>query len=557
MDNDKNEKNINNKYQLIAEIYINNCVKEKMNEKAEEREKRSSLFKTRHKEKMEFLNSSDEKLDSSEAINLEESAYKQKQNEIEKERVSLQDYKTKYFDSIKNDYENSLLRKISKKVSEKDIDFNNEQLLREYIRVEFNNSFDEETDLNNINNLKSFQYTQLADAFKNAFCTEGEDRYPTTFSDEEKEVIRTLYASKISDEQKEIYPLNAITRIVVITSYSDVDYFVNNEKTFQFMPPEDLFWIKSTLRKKAIVLYGYNDIFDVESDGDIKEFPLSVRTEDNHFKAVMFIDNTNMRTFEETTSNEEETEEDIENAKNLVAELDEQKYPESDQNIQDTYTLQQLPSSKISELQNSILKYVRGYHNAIYNMLNETEELEEFNEYDGYNESNDSDNTDDFSNRENTKNGVNEIVPSEKESPSDALSPIKDTQDEANEGNKDNNKINSSDFKEEISDNDIIFIPVKNLIYATPARIYIGVIPKDSTDNKKVIFYLENKKDVYQYKGKMYFKVIGDYYNYVELVPAPKEGKVKFKPSIKRVSEQFLRDNFMVVNLPRKEIVNG
>lgn len=559
---DENNNNLN-KCITIADIYINNCIKEKMNEKQDEREKRYLLLKDRHEEKMKSLNSQ-------KSIDVEEESFLKKQKEIEQERICLQDYKSKYFESLKTDFENSLLKKISKNVYERDFDFFNERLLKEYIRLEFNNSYNEETDLNNLDNLRSFQYSQLFIAFKNAIYTEGEDKYPTAFSDEEKEIIRTLYATKIDSQRKEIYPLNAINRIVVITNYSDVDYFIANEETFKFMPPEDTFWIKSTLRKNAVALYGYNDIFDVDKQSDIKEFPLNVRTEDNHFKAVMFIDNTNRRVFEDVSAEMEETQE--ETAENYVSELDEDKYPEENDDFNND-EIKQLAGNSVNSLQDTILKYIRGYHNALGMIKADAQSnMQEENIKNNDSSSINNDNDFDVQNGENKDNDI-QIIPTEKDEDNDENEKIKK---EASDNNIENNfqsrqqdsenkaiekvgKPMEINVNNEVSTTgcDVILIPVKNLIYATPARIYIGVVPKDSTDGKKVIFYLQNEKDVYKYKGKVYFKVLDDYYNFVELIPMPKEKKIKFKPNNKRVSEKFLRNNFMVARLPGKEITNG
>ena len=95
---------------------------------------------------------------------------------------------------------------------------------------------------------------------------------------------------------------------------------------------------------------------------------------------------------------------------------------------------------------------------------------------------------------------------------------------------------------------EVIFIPVKNLMNVTPAKIYIGVDldeTKDTSDpENKLIFSVNRQTEVYGYKGKNYFKVIDNHYPIMSL--ARGRDKIIFRPSKERVSADFLRSKFKI-----------
>lgn len=538
--NNKNDENNENKSKLLTIVltYVNDCVLEMLSEKQKECEIRQKKSEERYKEKIENETSFDGKA-------LAQNDFLENNERIEKEKIEIIDYKENYKktlniqEEIDENYKvptDSFLFQIVKSLLKNKIVFDNTRMFKLYINQAFENHFLNYTQSRETEGFKTFQFAQLSEALKNAIYIDIDNSSGNTnFDDDEKEKIRTLYMTNVSDEIKKVYPLHAIKQIIVISNYSDVDYYINNEETLKkFMPPEDIFKIKSDLRKHAIALYGYNDIFEVEDRAQIHGFPESVRTPDNYFKAVMFIDNVNMRTFSISDQEDEETSE------NIISELDNEKYQEH--SIE--YTLKQIDRTNLLSIEQQIIKYTEAYKNAI--------------ESDKYahveNVENNLENEND-----NKLNNKSEVISTEKTNETiDEINSFYPTNNEESEQpylNNDilnvlnapsNNTINSNSDEEEYDE--VIFIPVKNLMNVTPAKIYIGVDldeTKDTSDpENKLIFSVNRTTEVYGYKGKNYFKVIDNHYPIMSL--ARGRDKIIFRPSKERVSAAFLRSKFKI-----------
>lgn len=537
--NNKNDENNENKSKLLTIVltYVNDCVLETLSEKQKECEIRQKKSEERYKEKIENETSFDGKA-------LAQNDFLENNERIEKEKIEIIDYKENYKktlniqEEIDENYKvptDSFLFQIVKNLLKNKIVFDNTRMFKLYINQAFENHFLNYTQSRETEGFKTFQFAQLSEALKNAIYIDIDNSSGNTnFDDDEKEKIRTLYMTNVSDELKKVYPLHAIKQIIVISNYSDVDYYINNEETLKkFMPQEDIFKIKSDLRKHAIALYGYNDIFEVKDRLQIHGFPETVRTPDNYFKAVMFIDNVNMRTFSISDQEDEETSE------NIISELDNEKYQEH--SIE--YTLKQIDRTNLLSIEQQIIKYTEAYKNAI--------------ESDKYAHV---ENVENDSNGENNmSNDGSEIVPSEKTNETiDEVNSFYPTNNEEpgqsylnndilNTLNISNTSVTNSVPNEDEYD-EVIFIPVKNLMNVTPAKIYIGVDldeTKDTSDpENKLIFSVNRQTEVYGYKGKNYFKVIDNHYPIMSL--ARGRDKIIFRPSKERVSADFLRSKFKI-----------
>lgn len=534
-----NNKNDENKSKLLTIVltYVNDCVLEMLSEKQKECEIRQKKSKERYKEKIESETSFDGKA-------LVQNDFLKNNERIEKEKIEIIDYKENYKktlniqEEIDENYKvptDSFLFQIVESLLKNKIVFDNTRMFKLYINQAFENHFLNYIQSRETEGFKSYQFAQLSEALKNAIYIDIDNSSGNTnFDDDEKEKIRTLYMTNVADEIKKVYPLHAIKQIIVISNYSDVDYYINNEETLKkFMPPEDIFKIKSDLRKHAIALYGYNDIFEVEDRLQIHGFPETVRTSDNYFKAVMFIDNVNMRTFSISDQEDEETTE------NIISELDNEKYQEP--SIE--FTLKQIDRANLLSIEQQIIKYTEAYKNTI--------------ESDKYAHVENIEN--DSNGENNISNDKSEIVPSEKTSETiDEVNSFYPTNNEKSSQSYLNNDIlntlNVSNAKatnsvpNEDEYDEVIFIPVKNLMNVTPAKIYIGVDldeTKDTSDpENKLIFSVNRQTEVYGYKGKNYFKVIDNHYPIMSL--ARGRDKIIFRPSKERVSANFLRSKFKI-----------
>lgn len=534
-----NNKDDENKSKLLTIVltYVNDCVLEMLSEKQKECEIRQKKSKERYKEKIESETSFDGKA-------LAQNDFLKNNERIEKEKIEIIDYKENYKktlniqEEIDENYKvptDSFLFQIVESLLKNKIVFDNTRMFKLYINQAFENHFLNYIQSRETEGFKSYQFAQLSEALKNAIYIDIDNSSGNTnFDDDEKEKIRTLYMTNVADEIKKVYPLHAIKQIIVISNYSDVDYYINNEETLKkFMPPEDIFKIKSDLRKHAIALYGYNDIFEVEDRLQIHGFSETVRTSDNYFKAVMFIDNVNMRTFSISDQEDEETTE------NIISELDNEKYQEP--SIE--FTLKQIDRANLLSIEQQIIKYTEAYKNAI--------------ESDKYAHVENIEN--DSNGENNISNDKSEIVPSEKTSETiDEVNSFYPTNNEKSSQSYLNNDIlntlNVSNAKatnsvpNEDEYDEVIFIPVKNLMNVTPAKIYIGVDldeTKDTSDpENKLIFSVNRQTEVYGYKGKNYFKVIDNHYPIMSL--ARGRDKIIFRPSKERVSADFLRSKFKI-----------
>lgn len=144
------------------------------------------------------------------------------------------------------------------------------------------------------------QQNYLKEAFKKLvyYDSDAEASDETELDDSEKEIVRKLYMSKISEEKRKKYPLYSIKQIVILENYTSVVIHLSKDTIFRnTMPTADLIRIVSDLTKNAISIYGYDDIFATKNREETLCFDENLRTRDGYFNSILFLDNTNNRLF--------------------------------------------------------------------------------------------------------------------------------------------------------------------------------------------------------------------------------------------------------------------
>lgn len=189
----------------------------------------------------------------------------------------------------------------------------------------------------------------------------------------EREIIINQYYMNVDEKMRQYYPPHTIKEILIVNSYDEIrELFSDDRAIYTYMSLSDESEIRKKLKKKESVLYGYNEIFEIDPS-NIYRLPEMYRTDDNRLKTYLLINNIDMWLLHIDSPII-----DIDNDEfdpETEPEQNEPVYTEEKQTRADDYLFAALDETDQMSVTEDSLNYIDGYSRAFRELMDSRENV--------------------------------------------------------------------------------------------------------------------------------------------------------------------------------------